>query len=133
MTRRWMTLLLALLFAVTFLSTPALAGDDPSIQGKLRQDIQASMSQFIEHQTVDGVFPHYDPVDGKLLQLSQANLHAGIVKKGDFYVSCADFVDQDGRKIDVDFLVASSGSDTRTLQALVHKIDGNKRPYDVEG
>lgn len=130
---RTFNLFILLLLAISFLGAPALAGDDPSIQGELRQGIQASMSQFIEHQTVDGVFPHYDPVDGKLLHLSQANLHAGIVKKGDFYVSCADFVDQDGRKIDVDFLVTSTGKDTRTLQALVHKVDGNKRPYDVEG
>lgn len=122
----------ALMVGLTFAAAPGLAGDDPSIQGKLRQDIQSSMQHFIAHQTVDGTFVHYDPVDGKLLHLSRPNLHAGIVKKGDFYVSCADFVDQDGRKIDVDFLVVDAAGALRTTQALVHKIDGAKRPYDVE-
>lgn len=110
----------------------SFAADDPSIKGKLRKGIQASMEQFIEHQTVDGLFRYYDPVDGKLLHLERPKLHDGIVKKGDFYVSCADFYDQDGRKLDFDFLVVEAGGEMRTVQALLHKIEGSKRPYDVE-
>ena len=120
------------LFVLATCVVGAQAADDPSIQGELRTGIQASMQDFVAHQTVDGVFRHYDPVEGRLLHLEQANLHAGIVKKGDFYISCADFVDQDGRKLDLDFLVVDAGGDLRTVQALVHKIEGDKRPYDVE-
>lgn len=132
MTRQRIAILSILLLSFLTMTGLAVAGDDPSIQGKLRQGIQSSMASFVDHQTIDGVFRHYDPVDGKLLHLKEANLHAGIVKKGDFYVSCADFVDQDGRKLDVDFLVVPDGGKLRTVQALVHKIDGDKRPYDVE-
>jgi hypothetical protein len=54
------------------------------------------MDEFVAQQTIDETLRLYDPVDGKLLNLSSYVLHSGIVKKGDFYVSCADFVDQEG-------------------------------------
>ena len=128
MIRKTVLLLCLSLLAATF----AHAADDPSIKGQLRTDIQSAMKDFITHQTIDGVYRHYDPVDGRLLHLEKANLHAGIVKKGDYYVSCADFTDQDGRSIDVDFLVLDAGGEIRATQGLVHKIDGNKRPYHLE-
>jgi|TARA_B110000495_G_scaffold192771_1_gene197293 hypothetical protein len=59
-------------------------------------------------------------------------LHKGVVKKGPFYVSCADFVDAKGRAYDLDFLVAGKGETLRVLQALVHSVDGEKRPYHLE-
>ncbi len=79
-----------------------------------------------------GVYRHYDAVAGKLLDLKFEKLHSGIVKKGDFYVSCADFVDQSGRAVDMDFLVVPAGKKVRTVQGLVHKVDGDKRPYHLE-
>jgi len=90
------------------------------------------MESFIEHNTVDGIYRHYDPVTGELLSLKLAELHAGIARKGDFYVSCADFMGQDGRKFDFDFFVLPDGESVRTVQAIVHKTDGTKRPYDLE-
>ncbi len=123
----------ALLLALSLLTVAiAFAGDDPSIKGHLRTDIQTAMQSFIDHQMVDGVYSHYDAVDGKLLRLKEANLHSGIVKKGDFYVSCADFTDQQGRSIDVDFLVLDADGKIRAVQGLVHKIEGTKRPYHLE-
>ncbi len=124
------TTLLLCLFA---LAAPlAQAGDDPSIQGQLRTDVQTAMKDFIAHQTVEGTYRHYDAVDGRLLRLEKPNLHAGIVRKGEYFVSCADFSDQDGRAIDIDFLVIDAGGEIRTVQGIVHKIDGDKRPYDLE-
>ena len=114
------------------LLTTAHAADDPSIKGDLRSNIQQSMQTFIDNQTIDGKMFVYDPVDGRLLKLSFDSLHKGIVKKGDFYVSCADFVDQDGRKIDLDFLVRPAQSELIATQAIVHSIDGKKRKYHLE-
>ena len=113
-------------------SAPALAGDDPTIQGDLRTSISGAMTDFVETQTVSGHVPLYDPVEGRLLRLKFEALHSGIVRKGDFYVSCADFVDQDGRKIDVDFLVIPDGETLRATQAIVHSVDGEKRAYHLE-
>ena len=47
-------------------------------------------------------------------------------------MSCADFEDAAGRKFDLDFLVVPDGADFRVNQAIVHKVDGDKRKYHVE-
>jgi hypothetical protein len=110
----------------------AEAGDDPSIKGELRSGIQQAMNDFVEEQTVDGVIRIYDPVEGRLLRLQFKKLHSGIVRKGDFYVSCADFGDKNGREIDMDFLVIPDGEALRATQAIIHSVDGKKRKYHLE-
>ncbi len=119
---------------VTVLVIPftAQAGDDLSIKGDLRSDIGASMNDFIQQQSIDGYMYVYDAVAGALLKLKLKKLHHGIVKKGDFYVSCADFLTHDGRKVDIDFLVRPTGEHFLTTQALVHSIEGKKRKYHLE-
>ena len=113
-------------------TTSVLAGDDASIKGELRTGIQSAMSDFVEEQTVNGVVRLYDPVDGRLLELKSYELHSGIMRKGDFYVSCADFVDASGSKIDVDFLVIEDGDRLKVTQGIVHSVDGKKREYHLE-
>ncbi len=114
------------------LVAPALAADDPSIKGSLRENIQSSMHEFINNQTIGDNMYVYDAVAGKLLRLRLEKLHDGIVKKGDYYVSCADFEDQLGRKIDIDFMVREKGNRLITTQALVHSVEGKKRKYHLE-
>ena len=114
------------------LSSLTMAEDDPSIKGRLRQDIQTSMKSFIRSETIDGAFYLYDPVEGKLLRLKFDKLHEGIARKADFYVSCADFVDQNGRKVDVDLLVRDSTGKLITTQAIVHAVNDSKREYHLE-
>ena len=59
-------------------------------------------------------------------------MHAGIVRKGNFYVSCADFTAADGTYYDLDMLVADHPTDgMRVLQAIVHKKGDDKRQYHV--
>ena len=128
----WWVMALATLTLHFVGAEPAAAGDDPSIKGSLRSGIQSAMNEFVDAQTVDGVLRLYDPVEGRLLQLRFDNLHSGIVRKGDFYVSCADFVDQGGRSIDVDFLVLPDGDTLRATQGIVHAVDGTKRKYHLE-
>ena len=115
------------------LSTPVvLAADDPSIKGDLRQALMDSMMTYIENRMVNDTFYIYDASQGKLLKLKYDKLHEGIVKKGDFYVSCADFYDSSGKKIDLDFLVVKDGNELKTIQAVVHAVDGKKRKYHLE-
>ena len=129
-TRTMATLGVFLLATCTIFS--AGAANDPNIKGDLRSNIQQSMNNYINHQTVDGAMYVYDAIKGSLLKLKLKELHSGIVKKGDFYVSCADFIDQKGRKVDIDFMVRPSGNQLITTQALVHSIDGKKRKYHLE-
>ncbi len=125
--------LAVIFYVILFLfSTSTFAGDDPKIKGELRKNIKNSMNEFVEENTVKDKLHLFDAVDGKMLDLKFASLHEGIVKKGDYYVSCADFVDQSGRKIDVDFLVIPDGKELKTVQAIVHSIDGKKRKYHLE-
>ncbi len=66
----------------------ALAADDPSIKGDLRQAVMDSMRTYIENRMVNDTFYIYDSSQGRLLKLKYDKLHEGIVKKGEFYVSC---------------------------------------------
>ncbi len=35
-------------------------------------------------------------------------------------------------KLNLDFLVIEAGDELRTVQAIVHTVEGEKRPYDLE-
>ena len=125
---------LAVIFSLSIVvTTAAIAADDPSIKGALRENIKASMMSFIESNMISDTYYIYDAFGGKLLELKFAKLHEGIVKKGDFYVSCADFVEKNGTKVDLDFLVIKNGDNLKTIQAVVHSLDGKKRKYHLEG
>jgi len=113
-------------------SGSVLAGNDPSIKGDLRSNIQAAMDQMIEKRTVNGTFKFYDQLKNKVYDLKLVELHDGIVKKGDYYVSCADFIDPRGNKVDMDFLVLPSDGKLVATQAIMHKVDGKKRKYHLE-
>jgi len=125
---------LAAFFSLSIAATTvAFAADDPSIKDPLRTNIKASMMSFIESKMINDTYYIYDAVGGKLLELKFAKLHEGVVKKGDFYVSCADFVNKNGTKVDLDFLVIKDGHNLQTIQAVVHSLDGKKRKYHLEG
>jgi hypothetical protein len=125
---------LAAIFSLAIVATGIVtAADDPSIKGALREDIKASMMSFIDGTMISDNYYIYDAVGGQLLELKFAKLHEGIVKKGNFYVSCADFIDENGSKVDLDFLVIKDGDNFKTIQAVVHSLDGKKRKYHLEG
>ena len=129
-----LVLSLAVIFSLSIAAaTVVIAADDPSIKGALRENIKTSMMTFIESNMINDTYYVYDSIGGKLLELKFAKLHEGVVKKGNFYVSCADFVDQNGSKVDLDFLVINDGRSLKTIQAVVHSVDGKKRKYHLEG
>lgn len=99
--------------------------------GDTNTQIQAAMVAYIKNRTTDGVYHYYDPVESRMLHLKYDYLHAGVKRTGDFYLSCADFMDQDERIMDVDIFVIDDGGEFRVTQALLHKVDGAKRDYDL--
>jgi len=125
-------ILLSLVLLMALQVSVVSAGDDPSIKGKLRKNITKSMTKFIDRNTFQDSFVIYDPVLGELKKLTLVKLHSGIVKKGDFYVSCADFTDTRGAAYDIDFLVVDNEGRLRTVEAVVHSIEGKKRKYHLE-
>lgn len=127
------TKLLCGLFAGALaLSGSASAADDPKIPKADKDQIQEAMSQHIRGLSDSRGFPVFDHTAGKLVWVKLDELHSGVVKKGDVYASCADFVAADGTKFDIDFLVQKDKSTFEVVSALVHSRDGKKSPYDVE-
>jgi hypothetical protein len=124
--------LITVVLIIVGITTTGFAGNDPSIKGQMRTGIQAAMNEHIKHNKVDMQYAIYDSVKGELKWLTLDKLHEGIVKKGDFYVSCADFVDAQGKKYDIDFLVVQETGTYRVLEAVVHAEDGKKRKYHLE-
>ncbi|VAX21022.1 hypothetical protein MNBD_NITROSPINAE02-479 [hydrothermal vent metagenome] len=114
------------------IGTLAWAGNDPSIKDKQRSDIQSAMANHVVNTQKGGVYLHYDPVAGKLKKLKLKKLHSGIVRKGDFFVSCADFTDTNGKLYDLDFLVLEKNGKYMVNQSIVHAVEEVKRPYQVE-
>jgi len=123
----------ALLAICLGLSQVTVAGDDPSIKGQQRLDIKTAMGNHIGEHLISGKYVIFDAKNGALKKLELKELHNGVVKKGDYFVSCADFVDEKGKLYDLDFLVTKKGTQYRVIQSLVHAVDGDKRPYHVEG
>lgn len=121
-----------ILATTALLSVNIAAGNDPSIKGELRENIGRAMEYHIEKNQISGSYVLYDNIKDEVLSLSLKKLHSGIVSKGNFYVSCADFVDTDGNVFDIDFMVAGKKNNLRVYQALVHKADGKKRKYHLE-
>lgn len=109
----------ALLTLVTGLS---FAGNDPSIKGAERMSVATAMKSHIDYHIIDGKYLIYDAASNVMRSLTFATLHDGIVKKGDFYVSCADFLDDKGNKLDLDFLIVKQDEDYKFVQSLVHKV-----------
>lgn len=109
----------------------AYAGDDKSIKGQLRKDIHDSMQHYLSKQTMGGELYVFDAVQNKLLTLTSGKPRPGIVKDGGFYLTCADFIDQDGNKIDLDFMVMKNGNEYITTQTIVHAVDDKYRPYHI--
>ena len=120
------------ILACAVLATWALAADDPRIKGEKRTAIQTAMQEHIDSNSVDGRYVLYDAVADDVLKLRLTRLHDGIVKKGDYYVSCADFLDSGGVEFDLDFLVIERDGGFQALQGVVHKADGVKRTYHLE-
>lgn len=58
--------------------------------------------------------------------------HTSYPREGDFYVSCADFADPQGRKLALDFLVIPSDHGLVATQAIIHAADGKQRAYQLE-
>jgi hypothetical protein len=103
--------------------------DDPSIGLRLRSQIWETTDDYMVTQM--GVIHLYDPVENRVLLLENRKPHEGITRKGNFFVRCVDFVDQYGRKIDVDLLVPQTGKPMQVTQAIVHKINGMERQINL--
>ena len=71
-----------------------------------------------------------DPVQKKTLQLKLEKVHDDKLAqvKPDEYFACADFVEKDGTKYDIDiFMQGKTKDDLKETEVSVHKVNGKER------
>lgn len=102
------------------------------------EDVQKTMKNYVNSITAKN---NSMPIlyKGKLLELKVLKskkypdgFHSGVKSKGELYVSCADFIDGKGNQYDIDFLVSKSDNKLVVVQPIVHSINGEKNPYDLD-
>lgn len=123
--------LLLSMLAGLFLAGTAFAFGG-GVAEKDRIQIQEAMRHHVEANLVDGKYPLYDALNGGFKHLRFKLLHPDVVEMQGFYVSCLDFVAEDGTAYDIDFMVAKGDHGFRVVQDIVHAVDGRKRAYHRE-
>ncbi|MSP49321.1 MAG: hypothetical protein EXQ95_08350 [Alphaproteobacteria bacterium] len=71
--------------------------------------LQAAMQVHIDEQTVDGVYLYLDRKDGEIRFVHPVKAHSMILTMGRYYVLCADFRDDKGKDVNIDFYMARKG------------------------
>ncbi len=111
-----------------------VAWADDGIVSTHRDGIQRAMGKHIQEMIEmngNGKFPMFDPDSRTLVQLEFKNFHDSVEIKGrknPYFVSCADFVAEDGTMYDIDFFVSKNYG---VVSALVHAKNGVKSKYDI--
>jgi hypothetical protein len=99
-----------------------------------RDAIQKAMSNHIQQvmdQNGNGKFPIFDHSERTIIQLKFDYLHDSVEimgRENPYFVTCADFVDSDGVRYDLDFLVSKNHE---VVAVLIHAKKGIKIPYDI--
>jgi hypothetical protein len=99
-----------------------------------RDAMQMAMKNHIEqvaNHNGNGKFPIYDPSIKTIVQLKFDFLHDSVEVMGrenPYFVTCADFVDSNGVRYDLDFLVSKNHE---VVAVLIHAKKGKKIPYDI--
>lgn len=106
------------------------ATDNPTVDAKTRDDVLQITTDYIEANTVGGMYRFYDLVANEIVRVKFKKLHSGIRTTDDFYTTCANFENQDGVHYDVDFLLIEKEDGSFTVtQPFVHGVGKQKRPF----
>jgi hypothetical protein len=105
--------------------------------GLTKAELAAAITGWVEKEAAsnDGWFKVEDPVAHKALQLKLQKVHEDRLSqvKPDVYFACADFVEKDGTKYDIDvFMEGKAKEDLRETEVSVHKVNGKERYTWVE-
>lgn len=94
---------------------------DPS-----NEDIRATMKAYVDAQAQNhgGTFYIKDPDSGEILGLLLERVHERVGKTGDYYYSCADFKDKEGKMWDLDLDVENNNGILSVVDVRIHKENG---------
>lgn len=71
--------------------------------------LQAAMQNHIDQVSVDGALLELNTKNGQVLELYPAKAHPKIMAAGKYFVLCADFRDENGKDVMVNFYMANNG------------------------
>lgn len=94
--------LLAMAFFLTFSGATAEAA---SIDNTTRVALQSELRSYIATKTSDGTYTFFDEEDGSIQEFQIKAIHPVIFAKGDRFLMCADFIDQEGKKVLIDYVM----------------------------
>lgn len=105
---------------------------DKKQAGLTKAELGAAIKTWVEKETArnEGWLRVDDPVQGKTLQLKLEKVHDDRLSqvKPDVYFACADFVEKDGMKYDIDiFMQGKTKDDLQKTEVGVHKVNGKER------
>ena len=126
--RRIIITILALMLMMSF--SAYAATDNPTVDAKTREAVHQVTMDYIEANTVGGIYRIYDVATNEVVHIKFKKLHSGIRTTDDFHTSCADFVTEDGTHYDIDFLVIQKENGEFTVtQPFVHGVAKQRRPF----
>jgi hypothetical protein len=106
------------------------ATDNPTVDAKTRAVVHQVTMDYINANTVDGIYRFYDVVTDDVVEVKFVKLHSGIRTTDDFFNTCANFENEDGVPYDVDFLLIQKEDGSFTVtQPFLHGIGKQKRPF----
>lgn len=105
---------------------------DKKQAGLTKADLAAAIKTWTEKEAArnDGSLRVQDPVAQKTLQLKLEKVHDDRLSqvKPDAYFACADFVEKDGTKYDIDiFMEGKTKDNLQNTEVSVHKVNGKER------
>ncbi len=100
---------------------------------EFREAVQAAMLEYIDATKINGKHLVFDPVQGDYISATFQKLHTNLMMVADtFFVSCSDFLTDDGELLDIDYMVAESGGYWTVFQAAIHVRGGELRESHME-
>ncbi len=105
---------------------------DKKQAGLSKTDLAAAIRTWVDKQASasGGWLKVDDPVQQKTLQLKLEKVHDDRLSqvKPDVYFACADFVEKDGTRYDIDvFMQGKTKGDLQNTEVSVHKVNGKPR------
>jgi hypothetical protein len=105
---------------------------DKKQAGLTKTELGAAIKAWVEKESApnDGWLKVQDPVAQKTLQLKLEKVHDDRLSQvaPDVYFACADFVEKDGTKYDIDiFMQGKTKDDLQNTEVTVHKVNGKER------
>lgn len=91
----------------TAIMTPVKEGRALSLLDRTK--LQAAMERHVDRQTIDGVYPYLDTKTGGIKFLHPVTAHPMILRMGDEFVLCYDFMDKQNRKVEIDYYLVAKG------------------------